>query len=34
MVVDLFENPSLNSPGSCKASIIFYEPSAKLISSY
>lgn len=26
MVVDLFENPTLSRPGSCKTSIIFYEP--------
>ena len=27
LVVDLVENPTLNSPRSCKASVIFYEPS-------
>lgn len=26
LVVDLFENPTLGEPGSCKASVIFYQP--------
>jgi integrase len=32
LVVDLFENPTLSSPGSSKASILFYEPALNPVS--